>query len=246
MPLSPAPAIPLLSSTTLEVVLRLEPGGPVVDREPVAESDLVDHASELWFAECLRKGRPDVALADLAVKLAPIFKEDGAPGCAGLELEAVLPDRAKIRRFFSASSLQDVARRVAERLLHAGLIAQEDAAYYYEVLAERKPAGPAPAPTGAPFTMTMTSAPVSYLRAPLGVFLAAAKRVGPVEDEAPKLDLHHVFYTAAAAAMAERHARRGGKKNPPEETGGVLVGPLCSCPETGEMFSVVTDVLEAI
>jgi hypothetical protein len=31
----------------------------------------------------------------------------------------------------------------------------------------------------------------------------------------------------------------------PVETGGLLVGPLCSCPDTGELFAVVTDVLEA-
>ena len=29
------------------------------------------------------------------------------------------------------------------------------------------------------------------------------------------------------------------------ETGGVLAGPLCSCPETGELSVVVSDVLEA-
>ena len=49
------------------------------------------------------------------------------------------------------------------------------------------------------------------------------------------------------------HAKRNGRTrtgkgagaHPPVETGGLLIGPLCVCPETDEMFAVVIDVLEA-
>jgi hypothetical protein len=54
-----------------------------------------------------------------------------------------------------------------------------------------------------------------------------------------------VFFTREARERAERISRKGADAQPPVETGGLLVGPLCACPETGETFSVVVDVLEA-
>jgi hypothetical protein len=61
------------------------------------------------------------------------------------------------------------------------------------------------------------------------------------------LDGEHfpTFYTPEAREKAERIAREGGSSNPPIETGGLLVGPLCTCPDTGELFAVIVDVLEA-
>jgi hypothetical protein len=51
------------------------------------------------------------------------------------------------------------------------------------------------------------------------------------------------FYTEAALAKAERAARRGASCDRPVETGGVLLGTLCTCPDSGEFFAVATDLL---
>jgi len=47
-------------------------------------------------------------------------------------------------------------------------------------------------------------------------------------------------------ARAEALSRKGADRSPPVETGALLVGPLCACPETREVFAVVTDVLELL
>jgi hypothetical protein len=49
----------------------------------------------------------------------------------------------------------------------------------------------------------------------------------------------------SARERIERLSRKGADANPPVETGGLLIGPLCVCPDTGEMFAVIVDVLEA-
>jgi hypothetical protein len=54
-----------------------------------------------------------------------------------------------------------------------------------------------------------------------------------------------VLFTESAWAAAERASRRGGDADPPVESGAVLAGTLCSCPESGEMFCIVTDAFEA-
>ena len=51
-----------------------------------------------------------------------------------------------------------------------------------------------------------------------------------------------VFYTEEALAKAEACARRGADTN--VESGGALLGSLAACPETGEFFSIIHDVIE--
>jgi hypothetical protein len=68
---------------------------------------------------------------------------------------------------------------------------------------------------------------------------ASASAAGKDNDHFP------VFYTEAAFALAERFSRKGATTVPARETGAVLAGSLCSCPETGEMFAVVCEALEA-
>jgi hypothetical protein len=88
--------------------------------------------------------------------------------------------------------------------------------------------------------MAASGTPLRSLPAPLPPLL---RRSRPVLGDVP--GEHPVFYTREALRMAERLARKGGRAVPAVESGGVLVGPLCSCPDTGEMFAVITDVLEA-
>ncbi|MBW2274722.1 MAG: hypothetical protein JRG96_15755, partial [Deltaproteobacteria bacterium] len=54
-----------------------------------------------------------------------------------------------------------------------------------------------------------------------------------------------VFYTRRALVKAEVAARSGASARPPVETGGLLLGRLCWCPDTRTLYAVVEDVLEA-
>jgi hypothetical protein len=77
----------------------------------------------------------------------------------------------------------------------------------------------------------------------LAPLLSASRRV---DTDAPGGHGDYpVFFTPAARERAERIARAGADRSPPVETGGLLIGPLCSCPESGELFAVVVDVLDA-
>jgi hypothetical protein len=82
--------------------------------------------------------------------------------------------------------------------------------------------------------------PLLYRLVPLAPFLSASEEV----DEGAG-SLHTVIYTRSALLRAERASRRGVAANPPIETGALLIGSLCSCPDTGELFCLVEDAMEA-
>ncbi len=79
------------------------------------------------------------------------------------------------------------------------------------------------------------------MRVPLGRLLEHAEAANPYTVDGP----YPVFFTRSARERAESLSRKGADANPPVETGGLLIGPLCVCPDTGEMFAVIIDVLEA-
>src|SRR5215469_2668010 len=60
------------ASAALSVVVRADEGGPELTRETVSDSDLLDAQGELWLDGFLRKGRPTVALDDLACRTVPL------------------------------------------------------------------------------------------------------------------------------------------------------------------------------
>jgi hypothetical protein len=80
---------------------------------------------------------------------------------------------------------------------------------------------------------------LTCLNAPLRPLIEAATPVSEIDEEA-----FAVFYTKEAFAKAERFARQGARAHPPIETGAVLVGWLCTCPDSGEFFVVVADAWE--
>jgi hypothetical protein len=88
-------------------------------------------------------------------------------------------------------------------------------------------------------TFTSREAPLRFLSVPLRSLLPRAVRVGPAIES-----LSPVFYTKEAFDLAERFARRGAGQHPARETGAVLIGPLCACPESGEVFAVIAHVVE--
>src|SRR5262249_38088813 len=107
-----------------------------------------------------------------------------------------------------------------------------------------RPAEPPASPAevgevGGSFTVTTRSAPPPIATVPLPPLLDRARHHGP--EDAGR---HPVLYTPRAFDQAARCARKGAAEQPPVETGAVLVGDLCSCPQTGEFFVLVVDALE--
>ena len=252
------------SASTLAVALRLERDAPELIREPVTDDDLVDVCSEAWLEGVLRRGKPSVAMDDMATRVIPIPSKDGRV-CTGYTIETVDHDGHTARRDFSIRSLEDVAVRAAQRLISRGILAAEDT-YYFELLAQPRPAKAAQARTqrrtadnvsrrrkgseaddgvdaGAnraqPFKGERRILPLTVLTVPVEPLLRRAEVIGPADEETWK-----VFYTERALVKAECFARKGASSHPPVETGGVLIGALCACPETGDFFVVVVDVLE--
>ena len=224
---------------TVSVALCLEKGGPVVLREPVNEDDLIDPLSECWLESVLRKGRTHVELDGLLRQVVPLFSESG-PTCLGYTLEVSDPNGHTGRRDFTIRSLEGVASRGAQRLIDRGDMRQGDL-YYYEVLAERRPAVSVPAAVDVPSLEGQAcTRPIAPLDVPIPPLLERGRAVGPQD-----LDAFRVFYTEAAFARAETLARKGADSHPAVETGGVLIGSLARCPETGDLFVLVLDVLEA-
>jgi hypothetical protein len=229
----PAAAEPLV------VLVRTALDGPVVARERVTLPDMAELISEFWRDGCLRQGQPDVPLEGLAVRILPKFKREDKGRCAGFDLEVTHPDGRTVRRAYSIYSLRAVASRVAQQLRDSGLI-EAGAKFFYGVGVEPQSRLGAAAPSGILLEVAEKRTPLTYRRVALQPLLERAERRDLDDDS-----LFPVFYTRAALAKAERFARRGAAADPPAESGGVLVGSLCSSP-CGEFFAVVTDVLEAV
>ena len=226
----------------MAVVLRGERGGASLTEEPVTSADLADVLSEAWLEMCLRKGWPQLPLAEAPMRLLPTLKGDLDRRCYGFELEATLPDGRRHRCSFSIYSLGHVASRAARRLIDSGAL-PDGQTYFYEVVRDGAPKPSATTPTPPdPFHLTIKTPPLTYLTVPLRVLLEQAKAVDILEKD----DLVPVFYTADALGKAESLARRGGQAVRPVETGAMLIGSLCSCPDTGEFFVVVADALEVM
>jgi hypothetical protein len=233
-------AVAALAQQPFVVALRLGRDGPEVGRELVTEADWVPMRSEVWMNALLRRGFPDFPFEDLVALARPVIP-DGDTRCKQVTLLTVDPKGQALQVEFTIYAFEPVARRAMARLVKAGRLTVEETGqcFYNVALAgeDEARAGPAQA---EPFQVAVRRQPLAYLERPMPPLLARAKAVGDVKDKA----CYPVFMTAEAYAKAERMARRGAAVNPPTESGAVLVGPLCSCPETGELFAVVYDALE--
>lgn len=229
--------------------------------ESVRSRDLEDCLAEAWFDACLRRGSPEVAFEDVELELRPAWSDrDGRRYCVGFTLDRAGPapsasparggSRAPVvRPTFPRTVLEPVALRAASRLVAAGVLAADDR-IHYELRAE---AASEPSPERRSSSAVRVAAggrrtPLELLRAPVTPLLARAELrlvSGGVPIESGDHGHFPVFYTRGAHERAERVARKGGAQSPPVETGGLLVGPLCLCPDTGEVFAVVVDVIEA-
>jgi hypothetical protein len=225
----------------LAVTLHRDEHSPEVGRELVHADDLVDVRSEAWLNGILRKGHPTLPFEAAPVRVEPVRATDGNR-CVGFALATLTPGGIETRHEFSVRSLHPVATRAAQRLMQVGIL-QPGELYYYELVAQ--PTEPAAAErTSTPPALGMKFEkqiqPVHALSVPLDAIRRDAASVGPVDERA-----YPVFYTEATLEKAERYARAGVAYPQPVETGAVLLGSLCSCPDSGEMFVVITDALEA-
>jgi hypothetical protein len=153
-----------------------------------------------------------------------------------LVLDVAGPDGIHEEKVFSIRSLRHVAQRAARRLQAEGVL-QPLQTYVYELHAAPEKPSEAPGPKEhVAFRTTLKQHAPELLALPLPELLAQAKAVGEVSGVYP------VFYTEEAWARAELLSRRGAARKPAVETGGVLAGPLCACPGTGEVFAVISDV----
>ena len=238
---SPPPAASS-EGVALQVALRREQGSDVLIRETVTEEDFSDAYTEAWRELFLRVGILDVPRADLPVRLLPIHAKDGdASRCQGYALENAGPNgKGKNRCVFTMYSLAGAATRAGNRLVERGLL-QPGEQFFFELETARKP--PQPAATD-PFDdilgPTVKRSRVHYLQVALKPLQKAARAVNEPDDKAN----FAVFYTEDALQKAEAFSRQGAKDDPDFESGAVLAGPICTCPETGEFFVVVCDILE--
>jgi len=232
----------------LDLSIQLEPKGPEIMREGVTATDLAELQGEAWRESWLRKGRSDVTLEDLDFEVIPVFDTDESEVASSLTLRSTGPGGRVGSLPFSIFALSHVASRASNRLMASGVLGTGDL-YYYRVVpkrvAHREPVSSAEAKTSPSGTFTLTeekSTPPTFMQLPLPPLLSGARAVN-VDNERKR---YPVFYTAEALVKAELVSRRGAEFQPPVETGALLVGPICTCPQTGESFSVITDVIELL
>ena len=238
----------ITAEKAMAVILRRGEQGPAMAVEFVTERDCVDARAELWFEAFLRKGHLDVPLEVVHSEPEPVHHQmkDGVRICSGFRLSTQTPSEDSHSCLFARSCLEPVASRMARRLIEAGQL-EAGEPYFYELHARRAEGfqglnRAAKASAAIVVAGAQEREPFAVLRTPLAPLLEGAEEVNAqdgVQSDYP------VFFTRAAREKAEAAARKGAHPQPAVETGGLFVGPLCSCPETGEMFAVVVDVLEA-
>lgn len=222
---------------SLLVTLRANREGPVLATEAVTDADLLEARSEAWFNGFLRAGRPDVPLESVTTRLAPVETAKGRGRCMGFQLQAACAEVPGTSvHAFGLSSLYPVAQRGCARLLSEGLLAAGDT-FVYEIQPRRGPTR-SPKPQAAEMRITTTAAPLRYRSLALEGLLARARGEGDAAGSFP------VVFSASAHDKARRFARKGAVAAKPVETGALLIGRLCACPDTGEMFVTVHDAIE--
>ena len=227
---------------SLGIVLRRSADGPTLLDEPVTEADLAEARSEAWLNGFLRQGHPDLPLEAVTTRIAPLFTEDR---CIGFALRAKgskgpAASGTPSVYTFGVQCLAPVAQRGSARLLADGRLAEDDT-YVYELQARPGPMMPQKMPEQAGIKITTRTVPLRFATRPLKPLLAAARPVGEILD-----DVLPVIFTEAAHEKSRLFARRGAASTPAVETGSILLGELCVCPDSPEMFVTVDDAIEVV
>jgi len=227
---------------SLAIGLRKTADGRTLLEEPVTEADLAEARSEAWLNGFLRQGHPDLPLEAVTTRIAPLFTDDR---CIGFALRAERPPTTEAGatpsvHTFGVTCLAPVAQRASARLLADGRLTEDDT-YIYELHARTGPTAPEPSQEHAGIKITTRTAPLRFATRPLGPLVAAARPVGEITD-----GVLSVVFTEAAHEKSRLFARRGAGGTPPVETGSILLGELCACPDSGELFVTVDDAIEVV
>ena len=227
---------------SLFIVLRKVSDGPVLLEEAVTDADLNEARSEAWLNGFLRQGHRDLPLEAVTTRIAPLFKDDR---CIGFALQAQAPRTTASGGTpsvytFGVTCLAAVSQRASSRLLADGRL-KEDDTYVYELQARTGPTPTEQTPEHPGIKITTRIIPLRFGMRPLGPLLAAARTVGDIKD-----DVLPVVFTEAAHERSSMFARRGAGETPAVETGSILLGELCACPDTGELFVTVDEAIEVV
>ncbi len=227
-----------MAQWTLSVLIYIDKDTSPTGIETVTDADLSDARSQVWFDGCICSGHIEVAMDDLQYQIVPIVLK-GTRVTAGFQIRSHNPAGEPIQVEFGVEYLSPVAARGAQTLRDAGLL-KEDQTYSYRVIAGRpRPADIGPAETRR-IRLTAKSRPLTFLDLPLTRLTGGRKAGGTMADKTR----YPVFYTSSAIEQARRVARKGAASDPGVETGAMLAGPLCFCPRTRTVYSVVTHVFE--
>ena len=221
-------------SWTYEIRLHRSEGGPAVGREPVTAADLAEVKADAWFAAVLRRGRHHAALEETPMRILPRMDEDGA--CRGLLVEILNSGTARAIHPVNLAALAEVARRGTDRLRSGKVLDASEACRYSLAATRTTRPGAGPRVSALKIRARFDGPGLQIL--PVRPLLEEAGLEGRREN-----GWYPVFYTEAAYAALGRLARAGARRDPPAETGAALFGPLCGCPDTGEVFSVVCEAV---
>lgn len=222
----------------LSVLIYIDDDKSPAGAETVTDADLSEARSQVWFDGCIRKGHIHVGMDDLKYQVIPIVIK-GTSFCPGFLIRSSDPAGEQIQTEFGIDYLGPVAARGAEILRQAGLLGEKET-YTYRVVATKPSAKDlAPSPVRR-MRMTEKVKPLTFLEMPLADLHAS---VAAVANDRCK-DAYPVFYSNEALAKARRISRKGAACDPGVETGALLAGPLCICPDTEKVFSIVTHVFE--
>ena len=233
----------LKSEWILKVAICSSQGGSVLSEEVVTENDLKSHINEVWREGVVRKGFIE-PIDDIIFTLDPIFqKENGKIFCSGFRIGTENPAKEIIDREFNIHSLDLVTSRFSSRLISSGVLKDGDK-YDFVINPERKPLIKDDVLINSKggsklFTVKQKkNDSIRCIKAPVAPLLKKSKT--------REIDNKHypVFYTTTAFHKAEALARKGSKFDLPVETGAILVGILGSCPDSGELFAILNEIIE--
>jgi hypothetical protein len=224
------------------LAIRREGGGPVLTRRTLTDADLGDLLAEARYHLLVRLGFSEPGPDNFDVTLTPRFPASGGLLCDGFNAEVVTRSGETMGRPFPLDAFLEPAFAMADELRRQGVIATDDS-YTFELQAH-PPAAPGAEDGLPPGIVLQDKSPAIETvvsPVPLRDLLQSGRAVGPPDDP----DDARVLFTESALARAEAFSRRGAAEVPPVESGAMLLGSLARCPESSDVFPVVTGALEA-
>lgn len=236
-----------LNRSGLEIQLRIDPTGPVIVREPVVAADFQHILEEAWLEGFLRKGAMTECPDDPEAELLIVADKNSPERCLGYTVEMSNAAGVTAQTVFSFHSLVDAAQRAASRVPPSPTQGSSPA-FHFDLHLDPGPIPPdgpsAPLSDSPSLKASITRSPLQYLSVPLAPLLARAEPSTSFPELPVQRDPFPVFYTREVLRQAEEFSRKGAVANARFESGAVLAGCLCSCPDSGEFFVIALAAFE--